>query len=81
MSNRDSDLVEQDVFWRQVRLNVTSWLIICGVGGIGYIGYTVPRQLDLILRHQEAQREDIDALMQRQQQLDVRVTRIEERGR
>lgn len=40
-------------FWTQVRTNVVSWLIIAAVGGTGYIAYTVPRMLQLVLEGQE----------------------------
>jgi hypothetical protein len=40
-------------FWAQVRTNVVSWLIIAAVGGTGYIAYTVPRMLQLVLEGQE----------------------------
>ncbi len=40
-------------FWAQVRLNVVSWLIIAAVGGVGYIAYTVPRLLQLVIEGQE----------------------------
>ncbi len=39
-------------FWSQVRTNVVSWLIIAAVGGTGYIAYTVPRMLALVLEGQ-----------------------------
>ena len=40
---------DHDSFWAQVRTNVVSWLIIAAVGGTGYIAYTVPRMLQLVL--------------------------------
>ena len=40
-------------FWRQVRLNVVSWLVIASVGGIAYIGYTVPRLLEVVITGQQ----------------------------
>ena len=40
-------------FWRQVRLNVVSWLVIASVGGIAYIGYTVPRLLEVVIAGQK----------------------------
>ena len=40
-------------FWSQVRTNVVSWLIIAAVGGTGYIAYTVPRMLQLVIEGQE----------------------------
>lgn len=39
-------------FWSQVRTNVVSWLIIAAVGGTGYIAYTVPRLLQLVIEGQ-----------------------------
>ena len=40
-------------FWRQVRLNVVSWLVIASVGGVAYISYTVPRLLQVVITGQE----------------------------
>ena len=39
-------------FWSQVRTNVVSWLIIAAVGGTGYIAYTVPRMLAIVIEGQ-----------------------------
>lgn len=41
-------------FWTQVRLNVVSWLVVCAVGGIGYVTYVVPRMLERVLDGQRA---------------------------
>jgi hypothetical protein len=64
-------------FWHQVRLNVTSWLIVAGVGGIGYISYTVPRQLDLILRNQEITRAEITQIKADLKDHNRRITQLE----
>lgn len=42
------------VFWIEVEQQVAAGLILLAVGGIGYIGFTVPRQLDLVLENQKA---------------------------
>lgn len=68
---------EQEEFWAQVRLNVTSWMIICGVAGIGYLGYTVPRTLDLILRNQEIHRTQQTEMSTQLRSHELRITRIE----
>lgn len=81
MGDFDAEPIEEDAFWRQVRLNVTSWLIVCGVAGIGYIGYTVPRQLDMILKNQESQQEDIRSLAAQQKSFESRLIRLESRAR
>lgn len=41
-------------FWREVEQQVAAGLILLAVAGIGYIGVTVPRQLDLVLENQKA---------------------------
>ena len=41
-------------FWREVEQQVAAGLILLAVAGIGYIGFTVPRQLDLVLENQKA---------------------------
>ena len=41
-------------FWREVEQQVAAGLILLAVTGIGYIGVTVPRQLDLVLENQKA---------------------------
>lgn len=64
-------------FWHQVRLNVTTWLILAGVGGIGYISYTVPRQLDLILQNQGLQKQEITQIKADLRSHDRRLTQLE----
>jgi hypothetical protein len=41
-------------FWLEVEQQVAAGLILLAVAGIGYIGITVPRQLDLVLENQKA---------------------------
>jgi len=41
-------------FWLEVEQQVAAGLILLAVGGILYIGYTVPRQLDQVLENQKA---------------------------
>lgn len=41
-------------FWREVEQQVAAGLILLAAAGIGYIGITVPRQLDLVLENQKA---------------------------
>jgi hypothetical protein len=48
-------------FWSQIWVNTASWLIICTVLGVGYIAYTVPRMLDLVLRNQDQLRTDVQS--------------------
>lgn len=68
---------EQEEFWAQVRLNVTSWMIVCGVAGIGYLGWTVPRTLDLILRNQELHKMQQTEMSTQLRSHEVRITRLE----
>jgi hypothetical protein len=37
----------------RVKANVFSWLVIAGIGGVIFLSYTVPRQLDSIQQNQE----------------------------
>ena len=46
-------------FWGQIWVNTASWLIVCGVAGVAYIAFTVPRMLDAVLRNQDAVKEDM----------------------
>ncbi len=45
---------QPDPFWDDVRRHVTSWLIICGIGGVGYLAVSVPIRLDKVLSNQES---------------------------
>ena len=43
-----------DPFWDDVRRHVTSWLIISGIAGIGYLAVSVPIRLDKVLANQDS---------------------------
>lgn len=64
-------------FWKQVRLNVVSWLIIAAVGGVGYISYTVPRLLQVVIENQESWQKDAEAIRTTLTQVERRVTVLE----
>ena len=73
-------------FWREVEQQVAAGLILLAVAGIGYIGVTVPRQLDLVLENQKAILSRQVAAENRLEKvegavngLDRRVTRLEAR--
>lgn len=53
------DSGRDDEFWYQIRLNVTTALVIAGGSAIVWIGYKVPLQLDAILDNQKEQAADI----------------------
>lgn len=73
-------------FWLQVEQQVAAGLILSMVAGIGYLVWSVPRQLDLVLQNQrqiseraaaiEARMTNIDGQIDG---LDRRVTRLESR--
>lgn len=71
-------------FWREVEQQVAAGLILAAVGGIAFISWTVPRQLDAILAGQKVIAERATLLESRvgeaeQQldQIDSRVTTLE----
>ena len=73
-------------FWREVEQQVAAGLILAAVAGIGFIAWTVPRQLDQLLAGQKAIAERATAMERRITQaedeihgLGIRVTRIESR--
>ena len=64
-------------FWQQVRLNVVSWLIIAAVGGVGYIAYTVPRLLTIVIAGQEQLQDEVTEARRSLATLERRVTVLE----
>ena len=70
-----------DPFWDEVRRHVVSWLIICGVGGIGYLAVQVPIRLDRVLINQESFQGELREFKAELQDLGVRMTRQEMRQR
>jgi hypothetical protein len=71
-------------FWRGVLQSAASWGLVCAVGGIGWLSWQVPRQLDQLLAGQRAIVERATAIERRVsdaendiQGLGIRVTRIE----
>jgi len=70
--------------WKGVEEQVAAGLILLAATGIGFIAWTVPRQLDLVLQAQKTFSERFTAVEGRLSQvegdvrtLDRRVTRIE----
>lgn len=80
MANGDAD-----PFWDDVRRHVVSWLIVAGIGSIGWLAVTLPTRIDRVLTNQEnfevhvrdAQLE-IKALTQNLATIQERVRRIEQ---
>jgi hypothetical protein len=67
----DGDQHQQKAqFWGEVTPQVASGLILLAVAGIGYIGITVPRQLDLVLENQKA-------ILARQVAAELRLEKVE----
>lgn len=73
-------------FWREVEQQVAAGLILLAVGGIGYLGFTVPRQLDLVIEGQKAilvrqvaAENRLERVEGAVQGIDRRVTRLEAR--
>ena len=67
----DGDQHQQKAqFWGAVTPQVASGLILLAVAGIGYIGITVPRQLDLVLENQKA-------ILDRQVAAELRLEKVE----
>jgi hypothetical protein len=73
-------------FWRGVLQSAASWGLVCAVGGIGWLSWQVPRQLDAILANQKVIAERAAAMELRLEKaeddihgLGIRVTRIESR--
>jgi len=57
-------------FWPEVGQQVAAGLIFLAVAGIGYLGFTVPRQLDLVLENQKA-------ILGRQVATELRLEKVE----
>lgn len=73
-------------FWRGVLQSAASWGLVCAVGGIGWLSWQVPRQLDAILANQKVIAERAAAMELRLgkaeddiQGLGTRVTKLEVR--
>jgi hypothetical protein len=71
---------QPDPFWDDVRRHVTSWAIICGIGGVGYLAVSVPIRLDKVLSNQEAMQTDIQHAQDRLTTLEQKAI-IQERQR
>lgn len=66
-----------DPFWDDVRRHVVAWLIIAGVGGIGYLAVQVPIRLDRVLANQEGFATEMQEFKAALKDLEVRMTRQE----
>lgn len=71
-------------FWIQVEQQVAAGLILSMVAGVGYLVWSVPRQLDQVLANQKSISERAAAIEQRMGAIDAaidgldrRVTRLE----
>jgi hypothetical protein len=68
---------EPDPFWDDVRKHVTSWLIVCGVGGIGWLSVQVPIRLDRLLANQESIAAEVREFKLQLRDLEIRMDRQE----
>ncbi|MEI6032430.1 MAG: hypothetical protein WCQ20_14900 [Synechococcaceae cyanobacterium ELA739] len=73
-------------FWQQALAQAAAGLIIAAAAGVGYLCWSIPRQLDLVLQNQKTFGDRFDQLGARVsraedqiQGLDTRVTKIEAR--
>jgi hypothetical protein len=64
-------------FWGQIWVNTASWLIVCGVAGVAYIAFTVPRMLDSVLANQEQVKSEAAALRAQLLSHETRIMRLE----
>lgn len=78
-SDPGQDGGRDDEFWYQIRLNVTTALVIAGGSAIVWIGYKVPLQLDAILDNQKEQAADIVRIESKLDEHDRRLTNLEVR--
>lgn len=60
--------------WREIIQTSASWLVIGAICGVGWLSWTVPRQLDRILQNQQQ-------LVEKTQDFDNRITKIETNDR
>ena len=70
-----------DPFWDEVRRHVVSWLIICGVGGVGWLAVQMPIRLDRVLTNQDNFRTELQEFKSSIRDLEVRMARQEAGGR
>ena len=73
-------------FFQQALANAVGGLILAASGGVGYLCWSVPRQLDLLLQNQHAMSDRFGVIEGRLnkdeeelQGINVRVTRLETR--
>lgn len=66
-----------DPFWDEVRRHVTSWLIIAGIGGVGYLAVSVPVQINQVLSSQERVQQDVQVLQKHLMLLEQRMDSLE----
>lgn len=73
-------------FWQQTLANAAAGLIIAAAGGVGYLCWSVPRQLDQLLQNQRVMGDKFGIIENRLgkaeekiETIDTRVTRIESR--
>lgn len=64
-------------FWGQIWVNTASWLIVCGVAGVAYIAFTVPRMLDSVLANQEQVKAEAAAIKAQLLSHESRLLRLE----
>lgn len=78
MTNSAGPPSPRPTYWGQIWVNTASWLIVCGVAGVAYIAFTVPRMLDAVLRNQEAVKEDVAQIRAQMLSHETRILRLEQ---
>jgi len=73
-------------FWQEALAQAAGGMILAAVGGIGFLCYSMPRQLDQIITTQKVLAERFGAIEERVQKIEgdvntlqIKVTRIESR--
>jgi hypothetical protein len=73
-------------FWQEALAQAAGGMILAAVGGIGFLCYSLPRQLDQVIQSQKVLTERFGAIEERVQKvegdvnnLQIKVTRFEAR--
>jgi hypothetical protein len=70
-----------DPFWDDVRRHVVSWLIVLGIGSIGWMAVTLPTRLDRVLSNQEGFSDSIRVMQAEVKVLTQNLATVQERVR
>lgn len=69
---------EEQELIEKIKANVLSWIAIGAIGGVLYLTYSVPRQLDQVLQNQAAFKVGQDTQEQEIKAMEIRIRRLEE---